>query len=118
MRLKADFLLCVFLMVCATANAREKGFIYDDDNKRDPLWPLVSSTGSIINYNSDYVIADLLLEGVMLGESSDKSLAIINGRIIKISDKIGAYEVKAITTDTVTLEKEQQEFTIRLKKED
>jgi len=92
-------------------------FIYDDHGRRDPFWPLVTPSGSIITHEQDLTIADLILEGI-LTESDDKNTAIINGRILNSEDAIGSFVIKDITADTVILQKGKQLYTLKLKKED
>lgn len=112
------FIFIIVMLLSVGASAQDDAFVYDSKNKRDPMWPLVSNVGAIVNYDSDYIISDLSLEGVMMGETQEKSLAIINGRIVKFNDKIGVYQVVEITNDTVVLTKEGQKFTLKLKKEE
>jgi len=94
-----------------------KSFIYDDHGRRDPLWPLVSSTGTILTYASELSLTDLKLEGIMLG-GEGKNIAIINGRILKTNDTIGHFTVLQIDTETVVVAKGQVKFTLILKKGD
>lgn len=89
--------------------------VYDDHGRRDPFWPLVSAYGTMLSYETDYVITDLHLEGIMLGSSGSESLAIINGQVVKSKEKIGQFLVDEIQSDAVILKKEQQTFELRLK---
>ncbi len=103
------------------ASAQEAGekedFVYDDHGKRDPFWPLVNSSGVIITYDKDILIADMVLEGIIT-ERNGSDMAIINGVIVKINDTIGVFTVKTIRPDAVVLKKGQQTFTLNLLKED
>lgn len=92
-------------------------FEYDDHGKRDPFWELVTPSGTVINYETDYMIADLVLEGIMSGEA-DTSIAIINGRVVKKGDKVGNFQVLTIADNTVILVKDKKKFELRLKKEE
>ena len=95
----------------------EQHFVYNDHGNRDPFWPLVNQNGSIINFETDFTIADLYLEGVMAG-TGGKNLAIINGKIVRENDKIGQFSIIHIESESVTLRKGEDEFTLKLKKED
>lgn len=97
------------------ASQDETSFIYEDNGKRDPFWPLVSKAGTIINYDSDYVISDLILEGIVAGVGGS-SIAIINGKIVKENDKIGQFIVSQISANNVVLKQEDQKFELKLKK--
>ena len=125
---RGDFVLKIFgvslslLMLYAYgANANtaqdlkeEVLFVYDDHGKRDPLWPLVTPGGGIMSYETDFLISDLNLEGVVVGEG-EQNLAIINGRIVKEKDQIGQFVVLQIKRDKVILLQDEQEFELRLK---
>ncbi len=108
--------LILALMVTATAMAQEEAlFVYDDGGKRDPLWPLVNSNGVILNYESEFLITDLALEGIMAGAQGE-NLAIINGRILRTGDAIGQFVVGGIDEDSIILKKGKQKFELKLKK--
>lgn len=95
----------------------ETDFTYKDNGKRDPFWSLLGGRGVIVNYDKDILISDMVLEGVM-AEPTGESVAIINGNIVKLGDKIGLFIVKDIKPNAVTLEKGTDNFTLKLKKED
>ncbi|MBF0521479.1 MAG: hypothetical protein HQL24_00315 [Candidatus Omnitrophica bacterium] len=116
--------LMIMLLIGAMAGAvyaqqqnGEAKFVYDDHSKRDPFWTLVKNDGSIINYDNDFLITDLVLEGVTLG-ASGKNFAIINDKVVKEKDIIGQFTVLKIEKNRVVLEKENQEFSLYLKKEE
>ncbi len=111
------FLLLTGLYFYATAAQESKEkviFVYDDHGKRDPLWALVTAGGAIMNYETEFLITDLALEGVVV-DSGDGDLAIINGRVVKANDSIGQFIVLQIEPDKVILLKDQQKFELRLK---
>ena len=95
-RSQTAWVICLLVLgtalLCAWAG--QDAFVYDDHGKRDPLWPLVSSTGSIINYDKEFQASDLKIEGVILGVNG-QNLAIINGQIVK----------KAISSDRSRLKR-------------
>ena len=112
------FFLTVLLTLTAlnTATADEsKPFVYDDQGRRDPFWRLVSPSGAILNYETDFLITDLALEGIMAGKDG-KNYAIVNGHILKAADVIGQFVVERIDDDRVVLKKGRQKFELKLKK--
>ncbi len=110
-------LILLIIIVFSTSVLYAENFKYDDHGKRDPMWTLVTSAGTIITYGSDFTLSDLSLEGIMYGENNS-SLAIINGNIVTQNEKIGVYTVLEITPTTVVLTKGEEKFTLKLKKED
>lgn len=112
------FFLILFLNVSASyaEDLEKKPFVYEDKGRRDPMWSLINSGGAVLNYDNDFLIADLALEGVMV--DSGASLVIINGRILKLKDTIGQFVVSEINKDAVILIKDNQPFELRLKKEE
>lgn len=90
-------------------------FVYDDHGKRDPLWPLVSNLGTVINYETDFIISDLALEGTMF-DTDGSGLAIVNGKIVKVNDQIGQFTVLKIDKESIILSKGDQTFELKLKK--
>jgi len=112
------FFLIALLMFTAfnTVTAEEnEQFVYDDQGRRDPFWRLVSPSGAILNYETDFLITDLALEGIMAGKDG-KNYAIVNGRILKAADVIGQFVVERIDDDRVILKKGRQKFELKLKK--
>lgn len=89
-------------------------FTYDDRGKRDPFAPLVGPGGALISYDSEMTISDMHLQGI-IGDAQG-SIAIINGKVVKASEMVGGYQVHSIGTDEVDLVKDQQHFTLKLKK--
>ena len=108
--------LGLVLMVATAAMAQgQESFVYDDEGKRDPLWPLVNSNGAILNYESEFLITDLTLEGIMAGAQGE-NLAIVNGRILRPNDAIGQFVVSEIAEDSIVLKKGKKKFELKLKK--
>jgi len=99
------------------AAAAQEPFIYDDHGKRDPFWKLTGPRSMILNYDKDIRTTDMVLEGIMAQPGGD-SIAIVNGHIIKVGDKLGLFVVKEIQTNVVILEKGQEIFKLQLKKEE
>lgn len=95
----------------------ETPFTYDDHGKRDPFWRLVSPSGAILNYDSDLMLSDMALDGI-ISDPAGGNMAIINSVIVKTNDKIGLYVVSAVDKDKVILTKGGEIFVLKLKKEE
>ncbi|MBF0385255.1 MAG: hypothetical protein HQL27_05230 [Candidatus Omnitrophica bacterium] len=116
------FLLLAGLAVACSfpgySHCEGKGvFSYDEQGKRNPFWPLVDAGGSIINYDNDFMITDMHLEGIVQGKSGI-NIAIINGQIVKENDIVGKYKVFKISPDSVVLTKDGNNFELKLNKEE
>lgn len=90
-------------------------FVYDDKGLRDPLWPLVSGAGIIQNYEMEFILSDLTLEGV-LSTDEQGGMAIINGKVVRIGDRVGQYVVSGIQNEKVILMDGDQMLELRLQK--
>ena len=99
------------------ANSSQKPFTYEDKGKRDPFAPLLDADGNMVLYDNELILTDLTLEGIMVSSKVEASIAIINGRIIKIHDRIGPFQVEMILKDRVVLKKDQETVQLKLKKE-
>jgi len=93
----------------------DSNFSYDDHSKRDPLVPLVTSSGEIVNFSSELLISDLYLEGIMFAKD-ENSIAIINGKLLKVNDSIGSFILKKITKYYVILSKGGKKIRLNLKR--
>lgn len=111
--------IVIILVFLATvvAFAEEQEFVYDAKSKRDPFWKLVSPKGIIINYDTDLLVSDLAIEGIIF-DPGGNSLAIINGKVVKPKEKIGLFFISEIEKDRVFLIKGQETFVLELKKEE
>ena len=117
MKFKIFAALTVFLGAVNFGFAENQQFVYDDQGRRDPFWKLVSPSGSILNYETDILISEMTLEGIIF-DPAGKSFAIINSNVVKPNDSIGFYLVSAIGPKKVTLMKGQEKFVLELKKEE
>lgn len=104
--------ICLGAMVFA-----EENFIYDSKGKRDPFMPLVTSQGYIVNVEEELFASDMNLEGIIY-DAQGHSLAIINGKVVKVGDNIGSYTILEINQSTVILAKEAEKYILELKKEE
>lgn len=107
----------VFVLSAGTVVAQEAAFTYDDHGNRDPFWPLVSDNGSIISYETDFTITDLVLEGIMAGNNGGH-VAIINGRIVTTGDQLGNFIILDVQPEAVIIKKDNLKFELKLEKED
>lgn len=92
-------------------------YAYQDKGKRDPFASLLDADGNMVLYDNELILTDLTLEGIMVSSRAEASIAIINGRIIKIHDRIGPFQVETILKDRVVLRKDQETVQLKLKKE-
>ncbi len=104
-------------MISTFTFAQSEGFVYNDHGKRDPFWKLVSPSGTILHYDSDLSMSDLTLEGIIF-DPSGKSLAVINGMILKENDRVAVFLVETIEKNRVVLSKDQEKFVLELKKKE
>lgn len=114
------FLILFFLisvMSLSVAADENQPFVYDDHGRRDPLWKLVTPEGAIQNYETDFLITDLALEGIMAGTDGE-NFAIINGRVLKKNDVIGQFVVEHIGDDMIVLKEGRKKYELKLKKEE
>ena len=98
-------------------DVQPKAFVYDDHGKRDPMWYLVSTGGVVMDYSSEIVLSDLFLEGIMTSPDG-KNVALLNGRIVRLNEKIGQFTIVDIRKDSIVLTDGQQRFELKLKKEE
>lgn len=92
-------------------------FVYNDHGKRDPFWTLLGHRGAILNYDNDIQASEMSLEGIMVEPEGD-SVAIINGNIVKLGDKVGFFIIREIRPNEVVLQKNKETITLKLKKEE
>lgn len=112
------FAVFILLFTSGMVHAQEdEPFQYDDHSRRDPFWTLVTPGGVILNYETDFLITDLALEGIMAGEDG-QNFAIINGRVLETNDTIGQFTVEEIGDNRIVLKKGKQKFELKLKKEE
>ena len=111
--------VAVFLSLswALTVQGDSEVFVYNDKGKQDPFLRLVSSTGAIINFEGELLISDMVLEGVIAGQDGG-NVAVINGIIVKPNDQLGPYVVKKVQADAVVLEKDQERFVLKLRREE
>ena len=109
--------ITLFAVCCIAASApAAKEFIYEKKGKRDPFIPLVTSDGRILKLEKEEAASGLLLEGIIYDEQG-LSYAIVNGEVVRVSDKIGDYQVLKIEKNKVIFIKQGQTTEVELKEE-
>lgn len=116
--MKRYFLLIFTFFIVSVGNvsAQEKALTYGDHGRRDPFWPLISSSGAVLAYDDNLDFSDIILEGIIYDPLGEQ-IALINSKMVKTSDTIGGFLVVSIEQDRVVLRKDGQEFILRSKKE-
>ena len=92
-----------------------KPFVYNENGKKDPFAPLVSSEGSLISFETEATVSDIILEGIVF-DAAENNLAIINGKIVRVGDKILSFKVKKISGKQVELINGEEIVIVKLKK--
>ena len=81
------------------------------DSQRDPFSPLIGKNGLIL-IAREIDIAGMILQGIIYSQRNP--VAIINDEVIGAGAMIGEYKVLAIEEKRVVLEKDNQEFILKL----
>lgn len=105
----------IMLIITCFSSFMLNAHAYDDRGVRDPFWPLVSSSGTIINYGQDVSVSDMILEGIV-ANGQGVYTAIINGSVVEVGDLVGQYEIVGIQAKKVILSKDAETFDLDLKK--
>jgi len=95
----------------------QEQFVYDAKGKRDPFIPLVTPDGRLLKLEKEETASGLLLEGIIYDEHG-LSYAIVNSEVVRISDKIGDYQVLKIEKNKVIFIKSGQTLEVELKEEE
>ena len=95
----------------------QDGLKYDAKGKRDPFIPLVTSDGRLLKLEREETASGLLLEGIIYDEHG-LSYAIVNGAVVRVSDKVGDSQVLKIEKNKVIFIKSGQTLEVGLKEEE
>lgn len=107
------FLLGIFMVAGARASVSE--FTYQDNGNRDPFISLVTNDGRILpGARTITESGDVELEGI-IWDPSGKSMAIINGKLVKEKQRIMNMQVLKIKKASIILQKEGKVMVINLK---
>ena len=113
------FVICyMFCNISSVAAGAEKGQVvtYDSLGYRDPMMPLVTTSGLIRDFGPASTSSDSHLEGIVYDED-DNSLAIIDGEIVTVGDVVGGMRILEIQKDGVIIQKDGQLREIKLEEE-
>lgn len=112
---RLTILLLCFLCLFSISLAQEQ-FVYDAKGKRNPFIPLVTPDGRLLKLEKEETASGLLLEGIIYDEHG-LSYAIVNGAVVRVSDKVGDYQVLKIEKNKVIFIKSGQTLEVELKEE-
>jgi len=95
-------------------------FEYDSRGQRDPFVPLTIQEEQKSRPSSLEEMVDaeyLILEGIAISPSG-RNIAILNGRIVKERDVVGAIQIKKISKKIVELSINGKNYSLSLQKEE
>jgi hypothetical protein len=113
--LKSGFSFTAVLLFFACSVAAAQEYKYDSNKKKDPFLPLISPSGHLLNWEPEEGI--LRLEGVML-DPHGGSIAIINGELVKVGEKIDEAVITKIEEDKVTVIQNNEKIVLELRREE
>lgn len=106
------FLLGIFIVAGARASTRD--FTYEDKGNRDPFLSLVKDGHIVEEPTTLSEIGNIELEGI-IWDPNGKSMAIINGKLVKEKQRIMNMQVLKIKKASIILQKEGKVMVINLK---
>ncbi len=106
----------VWLVACSLIFAQDE-FKYDAKGKRNPFIPLVTPDGRLLRLEKEKTASGLLLEGIIYDEHG-LSYCLVNGEVVKVSDKVGDYQVLKIEKNKIVFIKGGQYLEVELKEEE
>ncbi len=120
-RAASIFLFVIWCMLCnisivAAQAEKEQELTYDSLGFRDPMMPLVTTSGLIRDFEPVSTRPDLYLKGIIY-DQSDNYLAIIDGEIVKVGDVVRGARILEIRKDGVIIQKDGQLREIKLEEE-
>ncbi|HDZ77577.1 MAG TPA: hypothetical protein ENH41_05795 [Candidatus Omnitrophica bacterium] len=115
------FLFVICCMLCnissvAAGAEKEQELTYDSLGYRDPMMPLVTTSGLIRDFGPASTSSDSHLEGIIY-DQNDNSLAIIDGEIVEVGDVVGGMRILEIQEDRVIIQKDGELREIKLEEE-
>lgn len=109
--------LLLSLVVVSGASANVRDFTYQSKGNRDPFKSLVTKDGRILpGARTVSETGDVELEGI-IWDPNGRSMAIINGKLVKEKQRIMNMQVLKIKKASIILQKGGKVMVIKLKKE-
>ena len=104
------------LITVAVAGASVRDFTYQSKGNRDPFMSLVTKDGRILpGARTVSETGNVELEGV-IWDPNGKSMAILNGKLVKEQQRIMNMQVLKINKTSIILQKEGKVMVVNLKK--
>ncbi|MCK4993506.1 MAG: hypothetical protein KAS13_00490 [Candidatus Omnitrophica bacterium] len=105
------------MIVVSGARASSRDFTYQSKGNRDPFMSLVTKDGRILpGARVVSETGDVELEGI-IWDPKGKSMAIINGKLVKEQQRVMNMQVLKIKKDSIILQKGGNVIVINLTKE-
>jgi hypothetical protein len=113
------FLFCfqVLPFVFCAELANQEDLVYNENNKRDPFIPLVTADGRLLKLDKEDGLTGLSVEGLIYDQQG-LSYALVDGRVVKVGDSLGEYQVMRIEKDKIIFVKNGEPIEVELKKEE
>lgn len=111
---------CILVFGCCILFAfaqEETQFVYELSSRRDPMIPLVTTSGLIRDTQSLESKDDFYLEGIIY-DKKGKSFAIIDGQIVNVGDIIREIKILDIQEDKVIILKDNHTQEMGLEEEE
>ena len=108
------FVLLLQIFVLAQGEGGPK---YESSGRRDPFMPLVTSDGRLVKLDSDTGESGISVEGIVFDQKG-LSYALVNGKVVRVGDAVGDYQVLSIDNDRIVFIKEGQIYEVVIKKEE
>lgn len=118
-RLKREWTVWVMGILCGVAGiaaAEAPSYTYTPEGRRDPFIPLVSASGYLMSVEEDEK-STLRLEGIMF-DPRGESMAIINGELRKVGEKIGDAVISRIEPNRIVVIKDNENVEMELRREE
>jgi hypothetical protein len=112
-------LAVAILSLCAGSSFADEESVYDSGGRHDPFTPWVTDDGrlQILKTQEEKSHSELKIEGIIY-DKYDISYAIVNEKVVKISDTVDGYQVLKIEENKVVFIKEGQIKEVEMKKEE
>ena len=104
----------VFLNFPLFLMASDAYFIYDSKAKRDPFISLLGKNIKLTDVELLESVDDIIVEGVVV-DPDGGSTAILNGKILKISEFIGGFRLDKVTHYEVYLSRDGVQYKIKFR---